>query len=542
MPREAVGVFVVALLLLATAAYADRMKWSADLNRDITGGLIIDGGYIYVTALDMLYKIDILDGRTIWTLQLKGTLLKPVKMESIIIVPSKEGSIYLVNDGTKSIIKTLNVSGEILNSPLLIPPNAYFPTSKGIVALNAQSNAISWKQSQECPVQATPISIGDAVVALCDNGNVMYVARSNGAVTDQAKYDDVFWKPSPAVQDTRVIIGSFGGKIYALSTKSPKNIVWVRPTQDGTSVAADIYADSDEIIVTTAGGKICSLNVDGSQKWCKSTSSEVASKPIVTESWIYAITDSGTMYGISHDGDVSWAYESGLLTKADIAKKGSMIYAVSKNGTVAALSTSSCSIIFPEDGSDVAGVEQVEVTVDPYADMEITSVQVRSENGAWVDAAKTKGVYIAKIPITSIPSGSSSISCRVVSKDGEELPPYTSISIKKEGAGKRMRVEAPTNVGFGSSFSVKILNEKGEPLDKVTVIFGSLQYTDVSGSIKIAPPAKGTYRLEVRRAGYVPFRQDVTVSDDYTIMLVVGGLFVLAVAVFYILYKRWMEE
>ncbi|MEM4331999.1 MAG: PQQ-binding-like beta-propeller repeat protein [Candidatus Micrarchaeia archaeon] len=542
MQREAAWAFVIALLILSSTAYADRIKWSAGLDRDVTGGLIVDSGYIYVTALDTLYKIDIIDGKTIWALTLKGTLLKPVKSESLVIVASKEGSIYLVNDQTKSVMKTLNTSGEILNSPLLIAANAYFPTSKGIVAVNTQTSSISWKQSQECSVQATPISVGDMLVVPCDNGNVMLIARSNGAIIDQTKYDDVFWKPSPALQDTRVILGSFGGKIYAVSSKSPKNIVWVRSTQDGTSVAADVYADNSKIIITTAGGKICSLNVDGSLNWCRDTSSEVASRPIVTDSWIYAITDSGTIYGISHDGEVGWVYESGLQTKADISKKGSMIYAVSKNGTLAALSTSSCNILFPEEGSDVAGVEQVEITVDPYADMEITNVQVRVEGGAWVDASKVGNVYIAKIPISSIPAGNSQLSCRVISKDGEELPPYTSIKITKSGAGKKMKVDAPTNVGFGSSFMVKISDENGAPLDKATVIFGALQYTDVNGALKITPPAKGIYRLEIRRAGYVPFRQDVTVSDDYTIIIVIGGLFILAVAVFYILYKKWMEE
>ena len=149
--------------------------------------------------MDTLYKLDVVDGKTIWTLQLKGTLLRPVKAGSTIIVLSKEGSIYVVNEPSKSILKTLNTSGEILNNPLLIAPNLYIPTSKGVQALNTQTNTMSWKQSQECSVQVTPASLGDKLFVPCDNGLVLLVTRSNGVVSDQAKYDDVFWKSSPAV-------------------------------------------------------------------------------------------------------------------------------------------------------------------------------------------------------------------------------------------------------------------------------------------------------------------------------------------------------
>ncbi len=542
MLKGAGKALLIVLLLFSSLAFADRMKWSADLGKDVTGGLIVDGNYIYATTMDTLYKLDVVDGKTIWTLQLKGTLLRPVKAGSTIIVLSKEGSIYVVNEPSKSILKTLNTSGEILNNPLLIAPNLYIPTSKGVQALNTQTNTMSWKQSQECSVQVTPASLGDKLFVPCDNGLVLLVTRSNGVVSDQAKYDDVFWKSSPAAQDSRVILGSFGGKIYGISAKSPKSLLWVKSTADGTSTAADVFASTQEIIVTTVGGKVCSLNGDGSTNWCKDTKSEVAAQPVVTETGIYALSDSGSMYGISHEGEVKWVYDSGFSTKAEIAKKGSMIYLISKNGTVAALSTSSCNINFPEKGDDMAGVEEVEVVVDPYADTQISNVQVRAEGNPWVDAVKTDNTYTGKIPIDAVPMGSSKIECRVISQDGEELPPYSFVDVVRTGTGKKMKVEAPTTVGFGSSFTVKVTDESGQPIDRATVMFGTLKFPDVTGSVKITPPAKGKYRLEVRRTGYVPFRQDVTVGDDYTIIIVLGVLVVLAVAVFYLFYRRWMEE
>ena len=541
MKRAATKV-VIALLLLLSLTFADRMKWSADLSKDATGGIIVESGYIYATTMDTLYKLDLLDGKTVWTLQLKGTLLRPIKMGSLLIVPSQEGNIYIVNEGTKSIIKTLNTTGEILNDPLVVAPNIYIPTSNGVQALNTQTNSFVWAQGTSCSVQSTPLNLGDKLFVPCDSGLLLLLSRANGVVIDQARYSDVFWKSSPALQDNKIILGSFSGKIYGISAKSPKSIVWVKSTKDGTSVASDIYANAKEIVVTTVGGKICSYSADGSENWCRDASSEIAAQPIVTDGGIYALSDSGTMYGFSHNGDTNWAYDSGLPVKAEIVKKGSMIYALSKNGTIAALSTSSCSILFPSQGDDVAGVDEVEVVVDPYADTTINKVQVKAEEGAWVDASAEGDNYIGRIPVSSVPMGSSKILCRVVSADGEELPPYTSVDVKRTGAGKKMNVNVPSSVGFGSSFKVKVSDENGNPLDRVTVIFGSLRYDNVNGEVKITPPAKGEYKLEVKRAGYTPVKQNITVGDDYTIIAVIGALALLAVAVFYLFYKKWIEE
>jgi hypothetical protein len=284
------------------------------------------------------------------------------------------------------------------------------------------------------------------------------------------------------------------------------------------------------------------MQTNGAYNWCTDTFSEIASTPIVTEGGIYAIDDSGIMYGITHEGNITWEYTTENAVKEDMIKLGSMIYTISKEGVVSALSTSSCTILFPTQGSDVSGVNLVDVEVDGYADTQISNVQIKVNDENWIDAEKIGDIYVGKMPSELIPLGNSQIKCRVVSKDGEELPPYTAINVTKKSVGKNMNVNVPTTIGYKLPIKIQINDENGNPLDHVNVIFGKLHYTNVNGSLEITPPEKGTYKLEIRRAGYKPFSTQVTVSDDYTIIIVIFVLVVLLISVFYIFYKKWMEE
>ncbi len=533
--------FIIALLIFSSCAFADRVKWSSYYNADVTGGILVDSNYIYLSAMDSLSKLQMQDGKTIWSIQLKGRLLKPVKAGSFIVAVSKEGTAYIVSSSTKSVVKTVNISGSVLNDPLAISNNLYLPTSNGIVALNVNSGKVMWT-ANGCVSQATPLLVGDRIFAVCDNGYVKFLSASSGQVVEETKYKSIFWKSSPALSKGKIFIGSFDGKVYAVSQQSSKSISWVRNTIDGSSVSSDIVIDGDDILICTAGGKLYSLGFDGKEKWHAEVDSEIAARPIITPNGIYAITDSGTFYGMDRNGNINWVYETGLPIKSDAYKKGSMIYFVSKNGTLAALSTSSCNIIFPSQNEDVSGIDVLEVEVDAYADTKINSVQVMGSSGRWIEAELKDGSYIARIPSSEIPLGESEILCRVASEDGFELEPYSSVAVIKKNTAKNMIVEAPSNVGYGSSFKIIIKDENGALLDHANIVFGTLNYRNVYGEVEITPPKKGTYNLEVRRAGYKPYKSTVTVGDDYTIFGVAIIITLLLLSVFYVFYKRWMEE
>ena len=198
---------------------------------------------------------------------------------------------------------------------------------------------------------------------------------------------------------------------------------------------------------------------------------------------------------------------------------------------------------FPEEGSDVSGVDVLEVEVDAYSDTPIRNIQVRSgETAGWIDAAKVDGIYVGSIPSASMPLEKSTLYCRVISGDGTELPPYSGVEVLRGGAGKAMSVEAPGSVGYGSKFTVSVKDERGNYLDRVNIVFGNLNYRNINGPIEITPADKGIYRLEVRRAGYVPYRGEITVGDDYTVIIATFIFVAILIAVFYVFYRKWMEE
>ncbi|MEM0437979.1 MAG: PQQ-binding-like beta-propeller repeat protein [Candidatus Micrarchaeia archaeon] len=534
--------FILVFALLAQCAHAGRVKWSSDYGADVTGGIDTDGTSIYIGALDTVSKAQALDGRSLWSVQAKGSLLRPFRSGGLIIALSREGQLYEISDTTRMIVKTVNLSGEVLNDPLVSGTNVYIPTENGIVLFSTSSGTVLWQQKQPCKVHSTPVLAGGRLFAFCENGGVLTINTADGSVADQAQFSTVFWKSSPVVLGNRIFMGTYDGKIYSFATSSPKNAMLLASTPDGAAVSADLAADNEAIIFTTAGGHVCRMQQMGAIDWCTKLTSQVAARPIITEGGIYAITDGGILYGISHGGKLLWDYQTGLPIKAEIIKQGGMIYAISKNGTLAALSTSSCDINFPAEGDDVSGVDSLDVEISAYADTPIREVQVRVNDGGWITATGKESAYVGQVSTSVMALGENTIYCRVVSGDGEEREPYSAVNVVRKAAGREMNVKMPSWAGYKTKVSIAVSDASGKPLDHVSIMLGKTKYTNVNGTLEVVPAERGDYHVEVRRPGYKPFTGTITVGDDYTPIIVMFMLVALLIAVFYISYKKWMEE
>jgi len=74
-------------LLFLFLAQANNYKWDLELSSDITGGVIIDNNYAYITSRNTLSRINLIEQKTEWEVLTSETTLEPIKYGGMILVP-----------------------------------------------------------------------------------------------------------------------------------------------------------------------------------------------------------------------------------------------------------------------------------------------------------------------------------------------------------------------------------------------------------------------------------------------------------------------
>jgi len=126
----------------------------------------------------------------------------------------------------------------------------------------------------------------------------------------------------PAVDEDLVFIGTYNGKVYALSTLArsqnlnfpqTRDKEWFYPKTDeviGSVVGSPVVSD-DAIYVTSSNGKVYSLHKDfGDQKWESDIlANKLWSTPYIEGDKVYISTFDGHLYALSaDDGSITWSF------------------------------------------------------------------------------------------------------------------------------------------------------------------------------------------------------------------------------------------
>jgi hypothetical protein len=529
-------------LLFLFLAQANNYKWDLELSSDITGGVIIDNNYAYITSRNTLSRINLIEQKTEWEVLTSETTLEPIKYGGMILVPVREGKIYQINIINNRIIKEIETGNEITANPLLADNRVYVPTKEKLICVDANTGNIVWEKNINIITSVQPINTKDSVILLGNDGKINMLSKNDGRIIfNDLKYDDSFWFSSGEIKNGQVVFGGEKGRIYIVSENNPKITFLNKQTVDGTPLSTTPVFLNNNIIYATKGGKICEMTTSGEHIWCLTLATATTSRPIVTNKWIYVAANDGNVHGIDHNGTLRFTHEIDASILRDAKKVGSMIYLTSREGRFIAVSTSSCEITYPNNNEDVSGIDVLDVEINAFADTEINGVFVKINEGSWINTEHKEGKYLAQISENEI-KVENNIYCKVTSMDGDEKPPYNNIYITKTGQGKIMDVNVPDFIGYKSSYNLIIKDENGNDLDRVIVKFGNEEYRDVDGEITLTPETKGEFELEVRRPGYIPVKKTIKVDDDYTYLI--GGVIILLLLGIYAftIYRKWMRE
>jgi outer membrane protein assembly factor BamB len=292
-------------------------------------GLAVQGDNAYLSAGTYVYSINLANGQESTITQ--GTETKPVRFPS----DGRGGPFYgdpaFTSDGQFIIgsanindrkhpffsVRTTdmtaqwvkeNLAKDIWLGGVLILNNViYAPNSDGgLYSFDLDGNMIG-KFEAGNSLWSTPVT----------DGKTIYVSSMDHYVyaIDPANLNQPIWKKeldasitaSPVVKDGILYVGTIGGTVYALDAETG-NIIWQQPFEGG--IADQVTLEGDRLyfgIAANQTGTIYALNAsDGSTVWSFDAGGTVTASPLVTDSMVVFVTETGNVRALDLDAKPLW--------------------------------------------------------------------------------------------------------------------------------------------------------------------------------------------------------------------------------------------
>lgn len=325
-----------------------QLVWAADVgagnsrkNR-VAAAPVVSGGMIFtMDALDVVHATA-MNGGAVWTADLKAEFDR---------------------------------GGEVSGGGLAFEGGKIFATTGygELVAMDAASGRVLWRQRTDSPATGAPAAAGGAVYAVGRDGSAWAVDAATGKVawnmTGVPSATGVIGSAGPAVTDRSVIVPfTSGGMAAALKTSGTRT--WDAPVtgqrvgrgyQGLTDITGDPVVVGDTVYVGTAAGRTAALSAaSGERIW---TANEGAmNPPLVVGGSVFVVNDEARLVRLdAATGEVIWGIDMPYWDN-DKPKKRKAITAhygpVLAGGRLAVAGGDGQLRLFnPADGSMVGGVE-----------------------------------------------------------------------------------------------------------------------------------------------------------------------------------------
>ncbi|MGB2106714.1 MAG: PQQ-binding-like beta-propeller repeat protein [Candidatus Puniceispirillum sp.] len=290
---------------------------------------VIDGGKVFaVTPLGQVTAIDVLTGKSIWSVSIESFEDDPL--------PGIGGGVM--------------VSGDAL-----------FVHAGGhkLAALSVEDGASLWSIDLTLPIRGGPTAIDDQAVVITDiDGNLMAFSLEDGSLLwDRAGLPSntiIYGAPSPAYHDGELALAGAGGELLLIDATDGE-IIWTEslaafnprtPLQGIGDIRANPVIDGGLIFAISQSGRIAALNArSGFMLWDQPISG--VEMPWVAGDTVFVMSLEGRLYAIRReDGMVRWIAElPGALPAGAMASENLTRYAgplvasgqvmvISKSGTL----------------------------------------------------------------------------------------------------------------------------------------------------------------------------------------------------------------
>lgn len=307
--------------LHALNQYSGKLKWTRPARFPIISTPAIDEESLYMaTAEGKLFALDATNGRILWTYPRRGEeVIAPIEASvllgrgKIYIAPrmAQKGQLLALDKTSGSLLWEFSentVSGDSLGikvSPAIDQETLVVATTMGFVyGIDADSGKLLWRFPKDRPlgaqINASP-SISDGIAYITDRSGRMFALRMDTGEDTWHFSTEVEGSinSSLAVGSSSIFVGTWAAYLYCLD-KCAGGMRW-RYQNDKISVwdsisAAPLILNDRAVVFGSASGYVYALDMSGNDLWKYRLESEIISSPVVSDGFLYVVTDSGRLY------------------------------------------------------------------------------------------------------------------------------------------------------------------------------------------------------------------------------------------------------
>lgn len=263
---------------------------------------------------DVLYALQMTDGRQVWALETGGPIVGGPTVEGdTVYVGSSDGCLYAlaVDDGGKR-WGPFCTGEKVWSSPVVSAGVVYFGSmDKKLYALDAATGDMRWEFKADAPITSTPVIDGGRVYVGALNSKFYALDAASGDLVWSFDSSDWFWNRA-AVGDKAVFAGNLGGDVYALD-KDKGTLVWAARFKAKGGIRAAPALAGDTLVVADEDGGIYGIDAaTGKERWSKNAGSGVLADLLLRNGTVYLSTKDGALLAVSpEDGEISTVIGTG---------------------------------------------------------------------------------------------------------------------------------------------------------------------------------------------------------------------------------------
>ncbi len=469
------------------APKTNNTLWKYKIKGEIYGSPVVVGNSVYFTATDgFLHSIDLVNGTENWKFDLlQNSFATPTVFGGNIYVGSgtdiknNENNLFCIDGSTGTKLWSFPVDGPVIGAPIIInrPGNGedrvYFGTinSNKVYSVNLATKDLDWEYIVQNGGAGSSEGIwGSLAFYNIENGWLLFAVNSEsfdpgvtrGLFCINAFDKSTRWEfipsegtaqirtfSSPTIFQDKVLIGlgtntgiKTQGKLYCLNINT-REILWNFTTDGGAlgyGVATSPAVAYNKIIFGSCDGKLYALDYEGKELWNFSTDDSIDgiySSPAVADEKVYFGSSDNVFYCLNvHNGSLLWKYDLdadgpkgtyGAVSAPAIAYN--RVLMAGNNGYLycfGSLGTEPPTIAIQKPANDEVVKDIVEISGVSDDDVEVTLVQVRIDDGNWIN---TTGKYLWSYSwdTRSLTNGPHKVYARAYDKDGYVMTNITLI-------------------------------------------------------------------------------------------------------------------
>ncbi|MDB5738780.1 MAG: putative enzyme [Sphingomonas bacterium] len=269
---------------------------------------VVADGHVYLTdALANVRAVDAKTGKTIWTVQLKGTPGPALKKSGVQgLVGMKERKRY---------------SNSLFGGGVTYDDGkVYATTGLGDIAqLDAATGKIGWRVTPGGPLRGAPTVANGALYVMSQDNQLFALNEADGATLWTAsgplETAGVFGVAAPAVARGTVIAGFSSGDLNAYRYENGR-VVWqdalTRTSMstsvgDVTDIDASPVVDDTRVYAVGAGGRMVALDLVTGQRLWEVNIGGIAT-PALGGEWLFVVADDAQLYCVQRTtGKIRWS-------------------------------------------------------------------------------------------------------------------------------------------------------------------------------------------------------------------------------------------